>query len=140
MPPGVGPAASSTRGLNRRVSVPDPTRPTTPPNDPLDELIAIYLQRVEAGEVPDRDALLAEHPDLADRLCAFFADYDRLDRRAGDLHLSADPDRTRGLTGPTGELPRVRYFGDYELLGEIAQGGMGVVYKARQVSLNRVVA
>jgi outer membrane protein assembly factor BamB/tRNA A-37 threonylcarbamoyl transferase component Bud32 len=113
-------------------------------NDPgsqhVDAIIAAYIEAVEAGRAPDRQELLAHHPDLAAELAAFFADHDKVQQLAEPLRADAEPP----TLPPRETVPSpgivLRHFGDYELLAEIARGGMGVVYKARQISLNRVVA
>src|SRR5262245_18552863 len=102
----------------------DPTQSS----DRLEEAVAEYLKAIDAGQPPDRDVWLRRYPDLADELPAFFADQASFARLAGPVRHGEAP----GIS--------VRYLGDYELLDEIARVGMGVVWKARQVSLNRVVA
>jgi WD40 repeat protein len=112
----------------------------------LEEILHAYLQAVDAGRAPSRDALLRRHPEFATELAAFFANQDAVARLAQDMAepVAPTPGAADAATLALGEAPapdtHVRYFGDYELLEEIARGGMGVVYRARQVSLNRVVA
>jgi WD40 repeat protein len=114
----------------------------------LEEILRGYVQAVDAGQGPDRGALLREYPEFAAELAAFFADQDGVAQAAqtktgpGALAPAGDdvPTVAPGAAPRATAGAHVRYFGDYELLEEIARGGMGVVFRARQVSLNRLVA
>ncbi len=102
----------------------------------LNAVLADYLRAVDAGQAPNAQELLARNPDLADELRVFLSNQGQLDR----LAIPSDPAATAAATAAAGPGTRVRYIGDYEVLEELARGGMGVVFKARQVSLNRIVA
>jgi serine/threonine protein kinase len=99
--------------------------------DLLDEVIAGYLRAVKKGQPPTRQQLLDRHPDLAFELASFLDDHEQINRLTTPLRAVFSP-------APVPVLGDV--VGNYELVAELARGGMGVVYKARQKNVQRVVA
>jgi len=93
------------------------------------EILDEYLRALESGNAPDREALLATHPDLAEDLQAALLGVDFVHDAAPRLAPEQDADAQPGRT-----------LGDYRLLRELGRGGMAVVYEAEQVSLGRHVA
>lgn len=119
--------------------------PSTPSerDQRLERILADYLHADEAGQPCNREELLRQHPDLAADLGSFFRNRDAMQRMAEPIKQQVPelPETIGGFEAiSAGVGTMLRYFGDYELLEEIARGGMGVVYKAKQVSLNRTVA
>src|SRR5271165_4539575 len=63
------------------------------------------------------------------------------DHPSGDTwRLQQTPARTAGGVPPGGASPAAEVIGDFEVVGKLGQGGMGTVYRARQRSLDRLVA
>ena len=98
-----------------------------------------YLQA--AGQTPDVSQFIFRFPELRDKLVETLqpnaATFDTVNVSLDRLGSTVLPAKSKTHTPHT---VTGKEFGDYELLEKIAEGGMGVVYKARQLSLNRVVA
>lgn len=116
-------------------------------NDRLQEILAEILLQAEQGLPVDRQHWIARHPEYAGEISQFVDNRKQMSILAGQLKVAASSSFADQATlGPLGvdvvddAVSKVRYFGDYELHSEIARGGMGVVFMARQVNLNRMVA
>jgi hypothetical protein len=103
----------------------------------LTEILDRYLSSLEAGVPQPREELLAAHPDLAGPLATYLQSLDDLhDVAAGFGGNSRQPAQAEAAS-PAGHDKRL---GDFRLLREIGRGGMGIVYEAQQISLDRRVA
>jgi hypothetical protein len=97
----------------------------------LDAIVTEYMEAAERGQSPDQNEFLRRYPEFEAELTEFFASHKEVDRFAGALRAAAAPSVSVGDG---------KRFGNFELLAEIGRGGMGVVYKAKQLNLGRVVA
>ena len=107
-------------------------------DEQLARLLAELTDAAQRGEPVDFAAVCQQHPECADELrqlwgAAQLADVAAAETPQEDDHLPAPGDVQAHL-----QLPFKH--GDYELIEELGRGGMGVVYRARQLSLNREVA
>ena len=132
------------------------SEPITDSPDPrLQAALAEYLERIDRGEAVDREAFLAEFPDLARELAPLLETADALEEIGGNSGESRPPDLSthsqlshdietvapgrQGQEATTsGPLPVE--FGRYRTIKPLGQGAMGVVYLAEDTQLHRKVA
>jgi len=101
-----------------------------------------YLEFCDAwidGKNPDPDEFCSRYPEFSGELRIRIEKFISMDERLGDVRgkITDTP-----AAGPIDREKKVqgRTVGDFRIIREIGRGGMGVVYEAQQISLNRIVA
>jgi serine/threonine protein kinase len=120
-------------------------------DDPeFQSLLVACLESLQRGETIDREELAKDFPKYADEVGQFLEDRQMLEQAAAQFG-DVEPSQVAlsGFEPTVATKPRsddfsagetIRYIGEYEILNEIARGGMGIVFKARQQQLDRIVA
>lgn len=98
--------------------------------EPIEAVAAEYAERCRYGERVSIEEYAQRFPDLADEIRELFPAINAMEQ------LNAK--RTMDSDASSSSVPE--QLGDYRVIGEIARGGMGIVYEAEQITLGRRVA
>jgi hypothetical protein len=109
---------------------------------PIVEAMHEYLAALEAGQNLDRKAFLARHPAIADELADCLEALEFVHGAGAEPQERARSVSRNGLAAhsSSSDLLPEGPLGDYRIVRQVGQGGMGVVYEAVQISLGRRVA
>jgi serine/threonine protein kinase/Tfp pilus assembly protein PilF len=105
----------------------------------LASILEQYLIEFEKGLPVDQEQLIARHADLATPLRAYLKSIHLLHEAAGGVAAEGAAAELP-LEATSTESPALGLLGDFRIGQEIGRGGMGVVYEAHQISLDRQVA
>ena len=109
-------------------------KPSDGERDPsLEHLLDNLIERLQAGEEVDLEAVIREHPGHAEPIRRLVPALEAL----VDFGESSAASNGRHPAEAREAGPPARVLGDFRLLQELGRGGMGIVYEAEQVSLQR---